>query len=242
MKTEQLIRALVADVRPVRRLPKASERCARWLGLALALVAVGAKLGGLRPDLAAKASDVVFLVENAALLLAFVLAARSVFELSVPDDDRPVATFALPVLALLLWLVLVLVRGWTGVDGGDLELAARTGVACVWRILGLGLPPAFACWAMLRRAAPLPQVWVGLFLSFSAFSLAAVGTQTLCAIDAPLHVLWWHCLPVLLLGLAGGCLARAAFMTRAPRAPVLRPWSQRAQGEDDEVGRPSGWR
>ena len=219
MKTEQLIQALVADARPVQRLAKASTRCARWLSLALALVVVGATRGGLRPDLAEKARNAVFLLENAALLSVFFLAARSAFELSVPQEQRPLATFSLPLLAFLLWLALVLVRSQSGVGVGEFELAARTGRACVWRILGLGLLPALACWAMLRRAAPLAPGWAGLFLSLSAFSLAALGTQTLCASDGPLHVFWWHCLPVLVLGLVGSCLGRAGFLSGSGRGP-----------------------
>jgi hypothetical protein len=216
MKTDQLIQALVADLGPVRRLPKASGRCARWLGFALAFVTLCAALWGVRPDLAEKSRDAVFLLENASLLVAFVVAARSAFELSVPDNARRLTTFSLPLLAFLFWLGLVLVRGRSGVDAGVLDLAARTGRACVWRIGGLGMLPALACRSMLRKAAPLARAWVGLFLSLSAFSLAALGTQALCAIDAPLHVLQWHCLPVLLLGLAGGGLGRVAFMTRRP--------------------------
>jgi len=230
MKTEQLILALAADVRPVRRLPKASERCARWLVLALALIAVEAMLGGLRPDLAEKGRDAGFLLENVSLFLVCVLAARSAFGLSVPDAERPATTFSLPLLGFSLWLGLVLVRGRTGVEAGEAELAASGGMACVWRILALGMLPALACWVMLRRAAPLAQSWLGLFLSLSAFSLATLGTQTLCANDGPGHVLAWHCLPVLLLGLAGGCLGRAAFMAPALRAPAPRPGSQQVRG------------
>jgi hypothetical protein len=222
MKTDHLIQALVADVRRVRRLPKASERCARWLGLSLAFVAIGAVFAGVRLDLAEKSRDASFLVENGTLLLVFALAARSAFELSVPDDERPFATFSLPLLALLMWFGLVLIRGRDDVDTEALELATRTGIACVWRILSLGVPPVFACWMMLRRAAPLPQRWVGCFLSLSAFSLAAAGTRALCARDGPLHVLLWHGLPVLLLGLAGASLGRAAFGVWKDQGPERR--------------------
>jgi hypothetical protein len=45
-------------------------------------------------------------------------------------------------------------------------------------------------------------------MSLSAFSLAALGTQMSCAVDTPLHLLCWHAVPMLLLGLAGGCLRR----------------------------------
>ncbi|HEU4577424.1 MAG TPA: NrsF family protein [Polyangiaceae bacterium] len=205
------LQSLVADVRPVRRLLEPSERCARWLGFSLAFLIVGAWLGGVRLDLAEKSRDASFLLENGALLMVFALAARSAFGLSVPNDERPLGTFSLPLVALLLWLGLVLVRGWRQVDTGAFELATKTGEACVWRIVILGMPPVFACWVMLRRAAPLLRRWVGLFLSLSAFSLAAAGTRALCTIDGPLHVLLWHGPPVLLLALAGGGLGRVVF-------------------------------
>ncbi|MEY2930479.1 MAG: hypothetical protein RL033_1228 [Pseudomonadota bacterium] len=225
MKTEALIQALVADVRPVRRLPRARQRCVNWLGLGAVLVVASASALGLRPDLAAKAQDVVFLGENAALLLVCLLAARGAFQLSVPEEARSASTYAQPLLALGLAAGLVVLRGHSATVG-TLEPELSHGLSCIQRSAGLGALPVLAGWAMLRRAAPLQQRWVGLFLFLSAFSLATIGTQVLCNADGALHLLLWHYLPLLLAGLAGAALGEVAFRKRASPWP-LRPGATR---------------
>jgi len=174
---------------------------------------------GVRPDLAAKTRDLAFLLENAALLCVFLLAAKSAFQLSVPDDIRSLWTYAQPVLGLSLALGLVLLRGHSGsLDAPGVPL--HHGRACLWRSAGLGALPVLVGWALLRRAAPQERRWVGLLLALSAFSLSTLGTQALCGNDAAPHLLRWHYLPLLLAGLAGAALGEVAFHKRVswPRA------------------------
>src|SRR5262245_15611075 len=107
-------------------------------------VAAGATLWGVRPDIAEKAGDVFFLMENAALLLLALLAARSAFELSVPGGERTAAIVWGPLLGFLLWPALLLARDRLRVDATELALAARSGLPCVWRSSVLGALPVVA--------------------------------------------------------------------------------------------------
>jgi hypothetical protein len=221
MQTDALIRSLSADLRPVQRLPAPARRCARWALAAGAFVVANILLAGLRADLAAQTTNPAFLLKGAALLLIFVLSAKSAFELSVPDDSRALSKRCLPALALSVWLVLLVLLDQRGLDGS--EAALRGGLPCVLRIAVLGALPACACLAMVRRAAPLERRWCGLLACLAAFSLAALGTQLLCARDGLLHMLLWHALPVSLLGLAGGWLGES-MLRRGRAAPPSCPF------------------
>jgi len=86
--TSDLIDALVADVKPVRRLRPPVVRALCWLLLAalmLTLVAVG---HGMRPDLMLKLRQPVFTTSVAAALMTGVLAAMASFIASVPGRSR----------------------------------------------------------------------------------------------------------------------------------------------------------
>lgn len=88
IKTNDLIDAMVADARPVRRLRPPVLRAALWLllpALIFGLLAVG---HGVRPDLAERLKQVDFIVGTAASLLTGVLAAVASFMLNLPDRTR----------------------------------------------------------------------------------------------------------------------------------------------------------
>jgi hypothetical protein len=124
----------------------------------------------------------------------------------------PAATFALPLAACALWLVLLALAA-AAADPRELG----PGQPCVLRISLLGALPLAAGGHMLRRAAPLQLGGVGLCLSLAAFSLAALASRALFARDGALPLLIWHGLSVLLLAGAGAAVARAASRVRRAR-------------------------
>lgn len=206
MTNDELVRALAADLRPVRRLARPESRGWRWAALALGCVAAGAMALGTRPDLGERLREGWFLLENGALLLVFLGAARSAFQLSVPGAARGRVARLVPALGLASWALLLAVRHLASGEAGP-----DWGLGCVWRVIGLAAIPALAAWLMLRRAAPLRTGCTGWYTLLAAGAVAIVGTRALCANDAPLHMLVWHLLPVLLiaaLGLVGGGLWR----------------------------------
>ena len=191
MTNEALIRELVADAQPVRRLAPPGLRCVGWLALTLLLLVASTLALGARGDLAQRSRELSFLLDGTCLLLLGTFAARSAFQLSVPAQ-RSAVTFGLPLAGAALWLVLLAARGLGALEAGP-------GVPCVLRITGLGMLPLLVGWRMQRRAAPLEAGWTGLFLALAAFSFAALATRVLCARDGVAHLLFWHCLPVFVL-------------------------------------------
>lgn len=220
MGTDEVVRSLVRDLRPVRRLRGAGWRTLAWASFALACVSIGAWALGARSDLPVKMRDPEYVREGALLLLAFALSARSAFLFSVPGAEGGAALRALPIAALLAWACLVS----AGPPSGTLAAASWTsGSLCVLKMTCLALLPALAVVFMLRKGAPLSAGWTGWFALSSAFSLALLGTRILCARDDPGHLFLWHLGPLLAIGLAGIHLGRWVFRRPAPARSAPAP-------------------
>src|SRR5262249_36445571 len=101
MRSEDLIKALAADARPVRRLASPMVRLAKWLAASTAYAAVIVAIMGLRPDLPSRLTDAAFAVELGATLLTSVLAAAAAFCAGCPG--RPMWERFAPLPALGLW-------------------------------------------------------------------------------------------------------------------------------------------
>src|SRR5437660_7811087 len=121
--TSDLIDALVADVKPVRRLRPPVVRASCWLlfaALLLALVAVG---HGVRPDLMLKLRQPVFTTSVAAALMTGVLAAMASFIASVPGRSR--RWLLLPAPALVVWISTIgygCLTDWVSIGPGGMSL------------------------------------------------------------------------------------------------------------------------
>ena len=206
MRTEQIVRSLAADLKPVRRLPKVEWRTAVWAVFAAACVAIGSYGIGPRTDLAAKLRDPAFLVEGALLVLVSLFAARSAFSSSIPGAERSTDGRILPVMGLLVWVCVI--------AGGPAVASFAPGWTCLARMIALVFVPALAALWMLRRAVPLAPGWTGGLALLSAGSLAMLGTRMLCPKDDPGHVLLWHLGPVLLAAVLGIRLGRWSLSRR----------------------------
>lgn len=205
--SDELIPSLVAELRPVRRLPGPGNRALRWAAGAAVCVFAGTAVSGFRVDLVAQLQDPRYVRESAALALTIAVSARSAFELGIPNLGRdarwPLAAFAV----FLTWFVQVALAVAT-LPETPLVLARfwSSGLSCVYRTTWLALVPALGISWMLRRGAPLEHSLAGLFAALSAAAFATLGTQLICANDEPWHALVWHVVPVMLAGLAGSAL------------------------------------
>jgi hypothetical protein len=191
METEELIRRLASDVRPVGRLPPPWTRVTLWLALSVPYVAavVWGKLAML--DSSTALSDARFLIEQAATFATAVTAAAAAFASIVPGYDRRV--LLLPLVPLAVWLASVgsgCLDDWLrlGAEG----LAIRPDWECLPAASVIGILPAVVMLFMLRRGAPLhPRVT----LLLGALAVAAIGNfgmQIFHFRDASIMVLVWH--------------------------------------------------
>lgn len=205
MKTEALIRELVAQVRPVRPVRHPLARFAAWALAAAAWIAAAVAVVGVRGDLAA-ASRAPGFASHVLVPLALGLAATVVaFAASVPRRHARWSTLALGAV-VASWLGLAVV-GAIWADGGH----AGTGIRCVRNLAAFSIPPGVLLVLMLRRAAPLDRGTVGLVAALGTAALAHVGTRFVCHNDGALHILVWHCSFVLVTAAVGVLAGRALF-------------------------------
>ncbi len=202
MKTEALIQDLAHRGTPVSPIPAPRTQFLRWMLLSVGLVALGVFVLGSRPDLISAFRRPVFVWQ--ALLLGALTAssAGSALVLSIPGRHGPWTT-RIPTLTLLAWFILISMT--LLLNGG---LSAGVGIRCVRNIVALGFLPCLTLFWMARRAAPMAYALVGLLSALSASALACLGTRFVCQNEGMVHILVWHCLPVVGLGLAGAALGR----------------------------------
>jgi len=210
MTNDELVRRLVRDLRPVRRLCGFEWRALLWAAVALGWMALVCAAIPARPDLERRLGDGWFLAEGAALVTLFVAAARSAFRSSVPGLG---GVRSLPLVALGAWVALVALDP----SGAGLAVVPPSfflpGSPCAWKTIILIFAPALSAFVMLRRAAPLREGWTGLFALLACGALAMLGTQVVCRNDSLRHVLIFH-VGAVLAAAAAGVAAGRLFLPR----------------------------
>jgi hypothetical protein len=206
VQTEDLIRQLAGEAQPVRRLPSWLVRIAVWLAVAVASGVLVVLWMGPRRDLFAVLLTPVFALETALLVLTAVTAAAGALIVAVPGAERSALVRWLPVtaaFAALFWIASELLVVAAG--GGPV---GRFGEAwgCVAMTIRVGFVPGVVLFAMVGRAAPLRAAWAGLLALLATSAVGVLGTNIICPLDRPVHVLIWHVLPMSLLAGLGAAL------------------------------------
>ena len=191
IKTSDLIEALVADARPVRRLRAPALRAALWLLLPALIFGLLVAAHGVRPDLAPQLDQPDFVVGMAASLLTGVLAAVASFMLNLPDRSRGWAL--LPVPTLVLWLATIgygCLTRWVdmGPDGMQLGASAR----CFATVILTSLPLSLAMFIMLRHGSLLRPSTVTLTGSLAIAAITASAMTLFHPLDATVMILIWN--------------------------------------------------
>ena len=219
MDTDEFIKRLAADLQPVRPLRPPWTRAILWLGIALPYVAavVWGKL--MMVDAAQVAADARFMIEQAATLATALTAAIAAFRSAIPGFDRRI--LLVPVAPLGLWLTSVghgCVQDWIrlGADG----LTIRPDWDCLPMATIIGIVPAAAIVAMLRRGAPMhPRLTLAL-AALAVASVANFGLQFAHTRDASIMVLTWHLGAAAVLSALGGWLGERVLGWRPDRSLV----------------------
>lgn len=172
---DDLIGALGADLRPVRRLPPPLVHAAAWLGLVAATALVLASFADL-PGIAHRLQSVPDMwLAVLGSTLTTILGAVAAFELSFPD--RKPAWALLPVPGLILWIAgtgMGCLRSWVIPDMHPASIfEARV---CFAFIVTLSLPLSIVMVLMIRRACPLRP---NLTLVTGALAVAAAAATLL---------------------------------------------------------------
>ncbi len=199
MKTQDLIKQLVQDSKPVKRIAPYKIRLLLWFLISLGITLAAIFIWGLRSDLSIRLYEWSFILEMLILFLMMLSASFSAFSLSVPGESSPRGLRLLACLSLFLWLGLIFLS--TFLRQGHLGWSAKAwlpGWGCMNHTLLLVILPTFLIFILLKRAAVLRPILVGALAGLSAVSFAAVAMRLTCHSDALWHLLFWHIGPIVL--------------------------------------------
>jgi len=221
MDTDGLIKELAADAGPVHPLPDPWTRTGIWLAIAIPYVALVVILMSPRPDLATQLADPRFQVGQGAALATAILAAAAAFACTVPGRSRAICL--LPMAPLAIWFASLgygCLQDWRALGPEGLRL--RTDWDCLPAASLVGIVPAIAMVAMLRRGAPLfPRVTLAM-AGLAVGALAQAGMQVYHVGDISLMVLVWHLGSVAVLTALAGWVGRWVLRWPSPAAILRR--------------------
>jgi hypothetical protein len=210
---EDIIRSLIADLKPVRRLPPPGLRALLWLAMVAAIAFTLAAIAD-RPAVAARlaaAPDMWLSAGGSALTM--VLAAIAAFQLSLPDRSPRWALLPLP--AAVLWIGASgagCLRTW--LVPGIHAAGVNDSKDCLAFILALSIPLSALLLGMLRRGHTLQPGLTAVVAGFASAAAAATLLVFFHPYDASATDLIVHVAAVALVIIAnrtyGGRMLQAA--------------------------------
>lgn len=207
MKTEELISALSADLRPVRPVRHPLLRCAGWLVFAAFTVSMLGVARGVRPDLTERLQDLQFIVMIIGAILTACLAAISAFLVSLPDRSGRWAL--LPIPAAVLWFATIgfgCIYNWVSLTPDGIG-PGRT-LACFATLALTSTPLSLAMYIMLRDSGRLRMAPVAICGTLSIAAITAIALSLFHEFDATALILIWNAGVAIVFTLAGGLFAR----------------------------------
>ena len=217
--TDSFIRTLAAEGAR-KPMPRLSRQVVLWAAMTLVWLAAMLWHDGLRPDLTQKLREPAYAFELVLLALLGLSAALAALALSRPDENQlPWARFA-PLGLMAAWAV----TAW--LDMGPATPPALTRAMnerhfdCVACIAIFSLPPGLFLFLLVRHGAPIRSAWAGGMAAGAVTAFAYLLMRLQESNDNPFHLLIWHALPVLALGLAGLVAGHLFLRWKAPGAQV----------------------
>ena len=196
---EQLVESLAADNTKVKPAPHPFVLGLKWIAAAALYLVISLALSGLRPDLAQALQSPWYDAELAMLLLLFIATAISAALLSFPDLHQKTALAYAPIAVFALF-VLLMFAAWVEVPAAPLPVHSWQ---CTLSITLFSLLPAAWTFYAMRKYASTHYRWAGSIALLSAFSVGALWLRLHEVNDSIHHVLLWHYLPMLAVGLIG---------------------------------------
>jgi len=227
-KTADLIDALVECAMPVRRLRPPLFRAALWLLFAALVLGLIAIAHGVRPDLAERLRQPLFVIGMFSALATGVLAAVAAFQISLPDGSRLWGLLPLPALAL--WVSTIgygCLTNWVsmGPDGVHLGEAVR----CFATLFMTSVPLSSAMLVMLRYAALLRPMEASVMGGLAVAAVTSFALSLFHELDATVMILVWNLGTAVLIAALASLFGRSMFAWMAARLmptlarPAARP-------------------
>ena len=205
--TDTLIKALAADLAPVRRLSQPGKRLTVWVLVAFPLsLLLGALVEGQNIMLAFdRISDPRLVAELAAILATALTAGYAA--LSSAQPGRSPHMWVLPVVPFLVWLGLVGESCFTlWVKIGD-QINFAPEWVCVPSVMATGAVPTLVIVLMIKRGTILNAPLTAMLATLAAAALGAVGLRLFHQPDAVVLVFLWQLIATIGLFVCSGITA-----------------------------------
>ncbi len=197
---EQLVEELSKDAAAVKPAPHPLLLSLKWLAFATAYLAISLAISGMRVDMAHALQDPWFIAEIVALSCILIATALSAAVLAFPDLHQKRRTAFAPVWACALFL-LVMFFAWRA-DVPPAPLPVHS-VACTLDIFLFSLLPSAGIFYSMRGLASTHPRLSGTVAVLFAFSTGALWLRLYEPNDSIIHVIEWHYMPMVAVGLLG---------------------------------------
>lgn len=197
---DDLIARLAQDAAAVKPAPHPFVLSIKLTGMAALYLLVSLAVSGLRPDWADKLHSPMYVAEIVALLAIFASTTLASALLVFPDLHQKARLALAPLFAFALF-GLILLLAWHG-DNPPAPLPVHS-FECTLSIAAVSLLPLFWTLVLMRRAASTHCRLAGGVALLSSFSVGALWLRLHEVNDSILHVIAWHYLPMLLVGIIG---------------------------------------
>lgn len=204
---DDLVAQLARKAGVVKPAPHPFMLSLQWIAAGVIYLVLSLAISGLRPELAERLRHFWFAAEIATLLAVFLVTSLSAALLSFPDLHQKRRLVLAPLLPALLFLAVMFFAWRTDTPPAPLPLHS---FECTLSILLMTLLPAGWTFYSLRRQASTHPRLAGSVALLSAFSVGALWLRLHEANDSIAHVIEWHYLPMLIVGLLGWWLGRVA--------------------------------
>ena len=197
MKSEQLIQNLSRNLQAVKPFKYTIKDYMIVLSVSFFSVLFGLAVSGIRADLQNVALAPAFVIQSTVLLLLAVLSTVAAMQISIPSLKKPVSQNII-IGTLVFWaatLIYLLFNSNSPFAGW--------GFSCAAEILANSLAPTVVIFYMIRKAATLNRFSAGWLTLTAGAAFGAIATQFSCSSMDAFHVLVWHALPVVVIGLFG---------------------------------------
>lgn len=202
---EQLVDSLAQDAAPVKPALHPLMLSLAWVATAALYLVLSLWISGLRPDLAQKFHEPWFVAEMASLFLIFIATSLSAAVLVFPDLHQ-MRRSALAPIGLFALFIAIIFFAWRA-DLPPAPLPVHS-FECTASITLFSILPAIWTFLSMRKFASTHYRWAGSIALLFAFSVGALWLRLYESNDSIIHVIEWHYLPMLGIGLIGWWLGK----------------------------------
>jgi hypothetical protein len=153
-----------------------------------------------RPDLALKLSEPLFFFEISSLALLALTSSLSAILLSFPDSYQNRKLSFTPIAAFIFFALSLALEQFA--DNPPAPEPEHSFECCIAITLA-SLPLAAWMFARIYRMAPVHPTFAGATALLASFSIGALALRLSEQTDSIHHLIYWHYLPMFLMGLIG---------------------------------------